>query len=117
MRPVPDMRARDGMLARVRTVKVLVAVAAAAATASLSVAAAHAFKGHDGHKRLQRATATPRRTHPAPAVNVPGPEHVPSIAGTPPPPQPLAAPAQAPSSAPAAPAQAPAAAPETSGGS
>jgi hypothetical protein len=110
-----DPRARDAMLLRVRSANGVIAVAAAAATAAFSVAAAHAFKGHDGRKRLVRPTAAALREPAAPAVSVPGPQRIPAITGAPPPPpQPLAAPAQPPVSVPQAPA---AAAPATSGGS
>jgi hypothetical protein len=107
------------MLVRVRALKTAVTLGAAAATAALSVTAAHAFRGHDGHKRPQVARAIPRRTHTTHTVNVPGPERVPSIAGSPPPPQPLTPPAQAPTAATPAPTPTPtpAPAPETSGGS
>lgn len=113
-----DPRARDAMLVRVRAVNAVVAVVAAGATAAVSVAAAHAFKGHDGRRRVHRVAVAPRPRH-SRAITVPGPERIPSIAGTPPPP-PLAAPAQPPAAATPTPAPAPAPAqapPETSGGS
>jgi hypothetical protein len=100
------------MLLRVGVLKTVVALGAAAAAAALSVTAAHAFKGHDGRNRTS-ATAV-RHAQPA-RLAVPGPERVPSITGSPPPPQPLTPPAQAPTTA--APAATPAPAPTTSGGS
>ena len=112
MGSVEDPRGRDAMLRRVRALKTSVALGAAVGTAALSVTAAHAFKGHDGRKVRHAARVVPPRSLATPSVSVPGPDRVPSIAGSPPPPQPLTPPAQAPTSVPV-----PAATPETSGGS
>jgi hypothetical protein len=115
--PNLDPSARDRLVRRVRHAGRLLAVATAGATTVFSVVAAHAFRGHNGKSRTRRAVAA---TTPAPRVRVPPPQHVPAIAGAPPPLQPPAEPpASAPAPAPAtsAPAPAPAPAPETSGGS
>ena len=107
-----DPRTRDVMVRRVRTAGRLIGVLAAGAAAALSAVAAHAFKGHDGHKA--NATVVTRRPRPAPRVSVPPPEHVPAIDNAP---APLAAPAEPPAAAAPVEQAAPPPPPETSGGS
>lgn len=88
--------ARDRAVRRVRAVSWATGGAAAVLSAVLSVAAAHAFKGHDGRQATHAApAATP--SAPRARVHVPPPDPVPSLSGTPAPPQP---PAQPPASVP-----------------
>src|SRR6478609_6500551 len=79
---------RDHATRRVRALTWGIAVATAGAAAGLSAVAAHAFKGH----AARPATAAPRRVAAVRRVAVPGPQHVPAIAGQPPALQPPAAP-------------------------
>src|SRR3954451_3920861 len=67
---------RDRLLQGVRVARWGAGLGAAGLTAAFSVAAAHAFKGHDGHKTA-KAISPVRRSH----VSVPGPEAVPPISG------------------------------------
>lgn len=107
----PDAVARNRALRRLRKAGWGLAAAAAGFTAVLSITAADAFSGHG---RTTSAAPVPRRRVPVPAaVVVPPPQHVPALAGAPPPLQPPAAP---PVAAPAAPAPS-APAPQVSGGS
>ena len=114
---------RDRLVQGVRAARWATGLGAAGLTAAFSVAAAHAFKGHDGHKAAAAPTArkSSQATH---RVTVPGPDKVPAIAtdGS------LRAPQQAPQAAPQQQQQAPApqqqapapqqqAAPPVSGGS
>jgi hypothetical protein len=105
----PSPSSRDRAVRRVRILAWSVAAATAGLSAGLSVVAAHAFKGHDG--RAKPAAVAPRARSAAP-VRVPPAQHVPAIAGAPPPLQPPAAPP-----APAQTQPQPQRQPETSGGS
>ncbi|MEA2219711.1 MAG: hypothetical protein QOJ35_2337 [Solirubrobacteraceae bacterium] len=86
--PAPArLRARDAALRRTRVAIAAIAAGAVGLCGAFSVVAAQAFKGHPAR------TATPARR--APAVSVPGPQAIPSIANDP-------APLQPPSQPPAA---------------
>ena len=87
---------RDRLVRNVHVARWTAGLGAAGLTAAFSVADAHAFKGHDGHAKV--AKATPRRSTHA-RVTVPGPDQVPSIAAD----GSLQPPEQAPQSAPPAP--------------
>jgi hypothetical protein len=87
---------RDRLVQGVRAARWATGLGAAGLTAAFSVAAAHAFKGHDGHKAAAAAPAARNSSQARHRVTVPGPDNVPAIAtdGS------LQAPQQAPQAAP-----------------